>query len=248
MAKKHRLKVLGEGSYAGGDFSTVRIIGDANITSGINAEKIRVVGEVEIDGDVTAVKARTTGKLEIEGNSTVENFKVTGEVEISGNAKFDNSRVVGKTKVGGSYNSIETKVYGELKVKEDVNCKKIKNMGSIITSANVTAEEFYSKGFCEIGGLLTAENVELRLYKKTKIEEIGGTNINVKKKGFFKKDDCVMISDSIEGDEIKLESTTADVVRGNKVVIGKGCNIKLVEYSGDFQKHESANVEKIVKV
>lgn len=248
MTKKHKLRVLGEGSYAGGAFSTARIIGDANITSGIDAEKIRVVGEVEIDGDVTGEKARVTGKLEINGNVAVQILRVTGEVEISGNTKIENARIVGKTEADGSYDSDATKIYGELKVKEDVTCKKIKNLGSIITEANVTAEEFYSKGFCEIGGLLTAENVMLKLYQRTKIKEIGGTNIYVKKKGLFAKADSVLISDSIEGDIIKLESTIADVVRGNHVTIGKGCNIKLVEYSGDFQKHESANVDQLVKV
>lgn len=248
MAKKHKLKILGEGTYAGGDFSKARIIGNANVVGCVNAETVRVVGEVEIDGDVTAEKVRTVGKLEIKGNFSAEKLRITGEVEISGNAKVAKSKIVGKTSIDGTYVSEDTKITGEVKIKENVTCKKIKNLGSISTEGNVTAEEFYSQGSCEIEGLLTAENVILKLQRKTKIKEIGGTNILVKKKYLFAKTDSRLVADIIEGDEISLESTTANVVRGNSVTIGKGCNIKLVEYSDDFKQHESSIVDKAIKI
>ena len=52
----------------------------------------------------------------------------------------------------------------------------------------------------------------------------------------------------IEGDSVELEGTTADLVKGAKVVIGKGCKIKTVEYSESIEVHEKASVEKQVKV
>jgi hypothetical protein len=45
----------------------------------------------------------------------------------------------------------------------------------------------------------------------------------------------------IEGDEILLENTKADVVRGKNVQIGKGCEIGLLEYQ-DSYKLETGSV------
>ena len=57
-----------------------------------------------------------------------------------------------------------------------------------------------------------------------------------------------LTASSIEGDEIELEDTTADVVRGKRVVIGPGCHIKTVEYIDTLDVHEDAEVEKKTKV
>ena len=38
----------------------------------------------------------------------------------------------------------------------------------------------------------------------------------------------------IEGDEIYLQNTNAKIVRGINITIGEGCNIGLVEYSGEI--------------
>jgi hypothetical protein len=46
----------------------------------------------------------------------------------------------------------------------------------------------------------------------------------------------------IEGDEILLEDTTADIVRGKRVEIGPGCNIESVEYSESLRVVDGATV------
>ena len=83
-------------------------------------------------------------------------------------------------------------------------------------------------------------------------KEIGGETIVVRKsdvsspigrlvKGLiFPKD--LLIAATIEGDEVRLEYTKADVVRGTNVSLGPGCEIGLVEYTGELNRHEDAVV------
>jgi len=53
---------------------------------------------------------------------------------------------------------------------------------------------------------------------------------------------------SIEADEIQLENTVADVVRGENIVISNGCRIKLVEYTGVLNITGNAIVEEQRKI
>ena len=52
----------------------------------------------------------------------------------------------------------------------------------------------------------------------------------------------------IEGDEIYLENTRADVVRGKQIEIGPNCKIKLIEYSESLKVHDDSDVEKQTKI
>lgn len=52
----------------------------------------------------------------------------------------------------------------------------------------------------------------------------------------------------IEGDDIYLENTKADIVRGNKVKIGPGCQIGVVEYRDDFTHDSKALVKITTKI
>ncbi|MNI77758.1 hypothetical protein D3C73_1340730 [compost metagenome] len=46
----------------------------------------------------------------------------------------------------------------------------------------------------------------------------------------------------IEGDFLDLEYTTAEVVRGNTVIVGEGCSIGRVEYRNRLTVHPGARV------
>ena len=52
-----------------------------------------------------------------------------------------------------------------------------------------------------------------------------------------------MSAQLIEGDNIVLEYTDADIVRGKNVVIGRGCNINKVEYTNEYKLKDDGKVE-----
>ena len=61
----------------------------------------------------------------------------------------------------------------------------------------------------------------IRIYKPTQVSLLGLFHGSVS---------CAQVGD-IEGDDVDLEYTQADVVRGRRVRIGEGCSIGRVEYS-----------------
>ena len=57
-----------------------------------------------------------------------------------------------------------------------------------------------------------------------------------------------LTTELIEGDEIYLENTNAKIVRGNNITIGEGCNIGLIEYSGEINISSESIVKEQKKI
>jgi len=51
----------------------------------------------------------------------------------------------------------------------------------------------------------------------------------------------------IEGDDIFLEATDAQIVRGSRVKVGNGCRIDTVEYSESLEVSPRATVQNRIK-
>ncbi|HRU22306.1 MAG TPA: hypothetical protein P5113_06475, partial [Candidatus Bipolaricaulis sp.] len=89
--------------------------------------------------------------------------------------------------------------------------------------------------------------------------EIGGENIDIRaSSGFnfgislsrglrFGVGIGTLTVGEIEGDQVHLEATTADVVRGKIVHIGPGCRIGRVEYTESLDVHPEAEVREKIK-
>lgn len=99
------------------------------------------------------------------------------------------------------------------------------------------AESVHLTGSAVIQGLLNAETVEIAANRGIRIGSIGGSSIRIYKPTqvsllslFHSSCSCAQAGD-IEGDDVDLEYTQADVVRGRRVRIGEGCSIGRVEYS-----------------
>lgn len=85
------------------------------------------------------------------------------------------------------------------------------------------------------------------------VKEIGGQNIRIEKdmndggiiSSFFNFSSPFgkVKAELVEGDNIILEYTEADVVRGKNVTIGRGCSIKKVEYTNEYKLKDDGKVE-----
>ena len=104
-------------------------------------------------------------------------------------------------------------------------------------SGGVEAEAVRISGMAGIPGLLNAETVEIAADRGIRIGSIGGGSIRIYKPtqvsllGLFRSSCSCAQAGDIEGDDVDLEYTQADVVRGRRVRIGEGCSIGRVEYS-----------------
>lgn len=104
-------------------------------------------------------------------------------------------------------------------------------------SGGVEAEAVRISGMAGIPGLLNAETVEIAANRGIRIGSIGGGSIRIYQPqqksllGLFRSSCSCAQAGDIEGDDVDLEYTQADVVRGRRVRIGEGCSIGRVEYS-----------------
>lgn len=109
-------------------------------------------------------------------------------------------------------------------------------------------------GAFDVNGLVSAERLELKMLGPCKAKEIGGGNLVVRRSRksslihLFKPTHAGALTvESIEGDVVELEHTTAKIVRGNHVTIGQGCEIGRVEYTHTLNIHKSAVVQEMVR-
>ncbi|TEB10674.1 Polymer-forming cytoskeletal [Pelotomaculum sp. FP] len=171
------------------------------------------------------------GVADIDGVLDCANFKVTGVCNIHGGLQAKLFKLVGTSDVDGSISADEVKIVGEVTVRGDCNAESLAVMG----------------GFT-IDGLLNAGKIDISPYGLCEVKEMGGETIQVRTRFRMFVGYQHLICETIEGDDIKLEYTKARVVRGNKVSIGPGCEIGLVEYKEYFAQAKEATVNDCKKI
>ncbi|BBI35172.1 hypothetical protein [Cohnella abietis] len=223
MAEEIRrdLRMIGETSSNGGQFRHVRIVGESVLSS-----------------DVDCLKLHCTGELDINGDLKVGGLRLTGECEVKGN--------LDATKIGGR---------GEISILAGARLEEVKFTGNIDVKGDCEVGSYRGSGAFTVGGLLSAEILEITMYGPCNAKELGGGTLKIKRSrsAIFSnlirsKHATVLNTELIEGDSIDIEHTVANVVRGNRVKVGAGCDIDRVEYRGTLQIHKSAIVREQIKL
>lgn len=212
------LKMDGIGTAAGGAYRNVDLNGVCKVETDIEAQVFDVNGQIRLRGNLAA------GELDVDGTMAV------GGSITAARAVFD-----GMINVGGAYAGQQLRLSGMLSI-----------------GGNCEADSFEGEGAFKIGGLLNAGTIKLKLQGRSSAKEIGGESIRIGKgrigawrslwqwmlPGFTPE----LRADVVEGDAIELDHATVDIVRGDRVTIGKGCVIGRVEYRTELRKHPSARI------
>ncbi|MBM7680353.1 cytoskeletal protein CcmA (bactofilin family) [Pullulanibacillus pueri] len=228
-----RLKMTGSGRSTGGHYSKVRVMGEGNVTGELECDQAKIFGTCTFE---KAVKAET---FAVFGNAVVRELLTARQIRIYGDADLENT-VTRELIIRGNL-----EIFGTHKG-QTVNCK-----GNLSIKKNCEVDVFHSRGMFSITGLLNADWIDIGLkFGTSQAREIGGETIVIKKDiGLFNgKRDARLIVDSIEGDDISLEATTAKNVRGQKVQIGPDCDIEVVEYQNHLSVSPCAKVARQIKV
>lgn len=231
------------------------ITGSSSVMGGVY-NNVKIVGEGTIEGDTDCKKLKCVGTMEVNGTVAADQVSIVGTCDIRGGLKGGMLKTSGTVAVGGITQLKELNISGTIESKNDVYSEKIHLKGMLQTEGDCEAEVFTAKGIFEIGGLLNAGTLDIKLYRDCKAHEIGGGQITIRKASllhplslFFKPSSSARLTVSVlEGDHIYLENTIADIVRGNKVVIGPGCEIGFVEYKEHFEQKRDAVVKDKRKV
>ncbi|GIO33331.1 MULTISPECIES: hypothetical protein [Paenibacillus] len=227
----------------------MRISGIGNSQGGYYSH-VRVDGMAKINGDTDCISFDSNGTLTVEGSLQSESVTMNGTAKIEGRASANRMMLDGLVTIKDQAVCHETlSANGRLSIAGGLIGEKVEIFGSLKSGGGVQCETFNVHGGFNIDGLLNAGMIDVKLSIPSKIKEIGGDAISVKR---FKKVSVLeqfvpafsarLQAQVIEGDEIDLEYTEADIVRGNVVRIGKGCKVGRVEYKDRLIREDDATI------
>jgi cytoskeletal protein CcmA (bactofilin family) len=236
------LKISGAGSTGGGTFNEVKISGAGKVSGDVDCNVLNTSGASEIKGNVKAVSVKINGASQVRGNLITKELDINGGSTINGNVEAEKLKIHGGSEIDGYLHAGDVEIKGGIKIKGD--CE---------------AEDFKSHGGFTIDGLLNADNIEIFTGGFCTVKEIGGEKIEVREAshGMFIINKLIELftsrgiglkTDLIEGDDIYLEYTTAKIVRGSRITVGKGCVIDSVEYKETLNIEDDGRVLNKIKV
>lgn len=215
------LRLVGTTRSNGGKFGNVRIVGESELLGRTECRSLTCTGTTRVEGDLEAGHVKLTGELTVNGSMSAVRAAMTGQANVSGNCRGEQFKLMGELRVAGNFEFESCKLTGAIRVE----------------------------------GLLSAERLEIRLHGHSHAAEIGGGTVTIKpprlqaiKRLFLAGRNQAMDADTIEGDHLDLEYTTAKVVRGNQVRIGPGCKIGRVEYRHALTRGKGAQIGTEVKI
>lgn len=248
------MEVSGSASLPGGEFKSLKISGSSRIIGSTKCEDCHCSGPCHIDGDLETDRLLSSGRLHINGQL------IAGDVHTSGSLWCEDGDLKGELHSSGSsvftgdLQAASIHSSGTLKCGGTLHCEQISISGKCAVAGNLEAETFECTGSVEIPGLLNAETLYIYPSSRSKIGTIGGCDIKIiirdnSSQYFLRRftPGSQIEVGTIEGDRIELEATKAEVVRGRDVIIGKGCVIDLVEYTGTLTAEEGT-VKQSIKV
>jgi cytoskeletal protein CcmA (bactofilin family) len=195
------------------------------IQGDLDSETAEVRGACKIGGDVRTAILKIGGSMKVVGNVRAELIRAKGAFKVEGNVNANNFRIAGATKVLGKIISTEEIfVQGVLKCMSDIDAVK-----------------FNLHGVADVEGCLKAKEFTAELSGKSAIKYLDSELIRVKISQ--KANDSELLVKKITGKDIYLEATVAELVEGDKVVIGKNCTIKEVK-ANTLDVHKGSKVGK----
>lgn len=248
------LRISGASSTSGGSYNAVSISGSGKVEGDLDCNDMHTSGFSRINGNVKAVFMSVSGSSKISGDVETETIKTSGSSELEGNLLAKEVKCSGSSEVKGDIKAEYVKVSGIMKAGGNIHADEIKTSGSLKVGGDCEANKFRTSGIFNIDGLLNSDEIDVSVSGNSKVKEMGGEKITIKKSdrgsdfigkllsSFIMRFGSVE-TEIIEGDDIYLEYTTAKIVRGRNIVIGAGCNIDKVEFTESLDILEDAVVK-----
>jgi cytoskeletal protein CcmA (bactofilin family) len=248
------LRISGSGSATGGRYKVASISGSGKIVGDVNCERFSISGSGKVEGAVISNSFSISGSGKVTGDLNCVTGSISGSGSVLGSIHANKFNISGSGKIGGNFKGEEFTMAGAGKVEGRINATNVKLLGAINVGHGIEGEFINIKGAIKTLGMVNGDEVNIELNGCCEIEEIGATKVRVLKEystmnilgrlicKLFSKNYGYLTIRTIEADEIYLENTIADVVRGGKITIGEGCKIKRIEYSDSLEKLNSESV------
>lgn len=269
------LIISGAGSVTGGTYNTVSVSGSGKIKGNVICKSYKTSGSSHLDGDLECESFGCSGAAKLNALKCEGTVRISGALSAGGGITAGEVGVSGSLSCGGELAGRDlVKVSGSVKCDGSITSgSEFRSSGKTLVKGGVSAETIYISGACDVGGLINGEVIEIALTHGNccKAGAVGGAEITVKRrnesdggniiealrgfvvdvrKAFFPDRDAETYfeTDTIEGDTISLEYTHANVVRGKDIIIGEGCKIARVEYTGKVTYSDAAEIGEMVEI
>lgn len=255
--------ISGSGVISGGRYEEVRISGSGKVDGDIEVSSVHVSGSAQITGSVAASgDIHVSGSASMGGNVAAHRVKVSGSCRFAGNVEADECRISGSADVRGHLHGRSIHSSGSLACRSAVRAEEIRISGHMGADGDVESETFRVSGGFKVKGLLNASEIDVTMNGLCYAREIGCDRIEVRLSSlnifwrfvvwltslFGRGSQAGLRSEQIEGTDIQVEWTEASTVRGQRVYIGKGCHIDLVEYTDKVYIDPEATVKDVRQI
>ena len=256
MGSYNDIHISGVGKQSGGCFGSVQISGSGKLLGPVECNSFHVSGAAKVEGGGLTVHGPVacSGAAKVEGPLYARSARVSGSLSTEAEAVIEETaEVSGSFKIESALRVGSLKVSGVCKAEAGIRGNEITVSGVLKTPADLQAETLRSSGALSIDGLLNAEHVEIELNGENNVHSIGGGSVLVRRKSsgfslFGLQKRARLNAELIEADEIDLEYTNAQTVRGVNVHIGNECVIDRVEYSGTLTTDAYATIGERIKI
>ena len=258
---KQDLKIMAKEMVPGGEYGKVVILGKGHITGNLHCDSFENAGAGQVDGALACQeKLECSGSLGVDGALTCGDLEINGsfrgngavhceKFELNGSAKLaddltchGDAEINGKLELAGDFAGADLECSGAMHLSGSAKCADVEIAGKCRVEKDLEADTVRVDGAIQVPGLLNAERIYLYASPSSVLGEIGGSEIYIGRdsehRHFRLGEGENLQVRVIEGDAVTLAYTTADVVRGRDVTIGKGCRIDRVEYTERLEAAE----------
>lgn len=249
------LKISGSGSVGGGSYRNVIISGSGKIEGNVECNTFKVSGSGSDVGSVVADSFEISGSGVVTDNVTCKEGSISGSGKILGNVEGGKFTISGSGRIEGNFTGDAYLSEGCSKVGGKISASTIEILGLSTVGGDIEGEAIIVKGGLKTPGMVNGDNVDIQVNAEVEVGEIGASKVRVIKSNsinsffgmvvnsmFSKRHLGYLKVNTIEADDIYLENTVAKVVRGSRIVIGPGCDIKRVEYKESFEKRDNSSI------
>ncbi|HAX72083.1 MAG TPA: hypothetical protein DCY20_01025 [Firmicutes bacterium] len=232
----------GMGSSDGGAFKKVDISGIYTFHTDISAEIFICSGIAKCKESLQTKTFESSGVTKVGMNLKAHVMEVSGTCKIGGNLEVSQMKTSGIVRVGQNLKAHEIDMTGMLKVEENIETEKLSISGDL-----------KNKGF------INAEQVVIQAEGNVLFNEIGAAKVKIKdeRSGTFWSSvlfgvyrlatlnfngNHAAVGKLIEGDEIEIEYSKIDILRGKHIKIGPHCLINEIEYSETLEIDPTSKV------
>jgi cytoskeletal protein CcmA (bactofilin family) len=213
----------------GGALSTS---GNLEVGGDLEVQSFRCSGFAEIEGSIQGQDIHISGSLEAADSIHCATFECSGNLELEGDLEAETVTLSGSTEISGLLNAEVVDICADAHSEiDDIGGSMIK----VLRNRPFTRKQ--NKTFTAFGGRLIvsmdddSEDGGDSQPKGGLFAGLGEKLSNLTHPITLSFGNGRLEAETIEGDTVELENTTAQVVRGARVVIGEGCSIERVEYS-----------------